>query len=217
MKFPSNEFVCSECKDNFQSASSLLKHFASHAIETSTNDKVTEIYSEMSNCEYVQRPQNRKVIPDLHPIGKNTNKNPRNIFINPLIFCEATLNENDHSKNQFFKKNSSELKVKKYKCTYCQKQFGWSTDLKRHTLIHTGERPYKCKKCSLTFTRNFLLQKHLSKIHNFNKSKIPDLKPIYLFLDGKMKKSYSLPRKQVQGQDSFLNNNFFGILENPLY
>uniref|UniRef100_A0A1B6KST0 C2H2-type domain-containing protein n=1 Tax=Graphocephala atropunctata TaxID=36148 RepID=A0A1B6KST0_9HEMI len=54
---------------------------------------------------------------------------------------------------------------KKYACHLCTKVFGWSTDLKRHILVHTGERPFKCKNCQATFTRNFLLQKHQSKVH----------------------------------------------------
>lgn len=64
---------------------------------------------------------------------------------------------------------------KKYACHLCTKVFGWSTDLKRHILVHTGERPFKCENCQATFTRNFLLQKHQSKVHPC-KPKPPELK-----------------------------------------
>ncbi len=103
---------------------------------------------------------------------------------------DETLNQNDardqqiaddltkdwKTKNAPSKENSSSVcngadaanppKVKKrFTCQVCQKTFGWTTDLKRHLLIHTGERPFKCHMCLATFTRNFLLQKHKSKIH----------------------------------------------------
>lgn len=64
-----------------------------------------------------------------------------------------------------------QISKKKYPCHICSKVFGWSTDLKRHILIHTGERPFKCKLCPSSFTRNFLLQKHESKVHHRNGGK----------------------------------------------
>lgn len=60
---------------------------------------------------------------------------------------------------------TTQVGKKKYACHLCTKVFGWSTDLKRHILVHTGERPFKCENCQATFTRNFLLQKHQSKVH----------------------------------------------------
>ncbi|CAH0392985.1 unnamed protein product [Bemisia tabaci] len=68
--------------------------------------------------------------------------------------------------------------TRKYPCHLCEKVFGWSTDLKRHVLIHTGERPFKCKVCLASFTRNFLLQKHQSKIHPCSKPIVKDINDI---------------------------------------
>lgn len=110
-------------------------------------------------------------------------------YFNPLVFCAITMEEGDtqdtaeepkaaktldknkkpskSNENSSFVCNSTEsaTKKKRFSCHICQKTFGWTTDLKRHILIHTGERPFKCTMCFATFTRNFLLQKHKTKIH----------------------------------------------------
>ncbi|XP_076036391.1 uncharacterized protein LOC143022175 [Oratosquilla oratoria] len=54
---------------------------------------------------------------------------------------------------------------RKYVCHYCNRRFGWSTDLKRHVILHTGEKPFQCKVCTYAFTRKFLLQNHMRKMH----------------------------------------------------
>ena len=54
---------------------------------------------------------------------------------------------------------------RKYVCCFCNRRFGWSTDLKRHIILHTGEKPFQCKFCHVAFTRKFLLQNHMKKLH----------------------------------------------------
>uniref|UniRef100_A0A3Q3B0E3 C2H2-type domain-containing protein n=1 Tax=Kryptolebias marmoratus TaxID=37003 RepID=A0A3Q3B0E3_KRYMA len=39
----------------------------------------------------------------------------------------------------------------RYSCTTCGKQFMKETSLKRHELLHTGERPHQCTVCGKTF------------------------------------------------------------------
>ena len=36
---------------------------------------------------------------------------------------------------------------KQYPCGVCDKSFKLKHDLKRHTLIHTGEKPHSCGNC----------------------------------------------------------------------
>uniref|UniRef100_A0A8C7QT18 C2H2-type domain-containing protein n=1 Tax=Oncorhynchus mykiss TaxID=8022 RepID=A0A8C7QT18_ONCMY len=50
----------------------------------------------------------------------------------------------------------------RYPCTYCGKQFVCANALKRHDLIHTGERPFKCnhKSCDKAFRSRAELRIH---------------------------------------------------------
>ncbi|KAG9468603.1 hypothetical protein GDO78_022362 [Eleutherodactylus coqui] len=50
--------------------------------------------------------------------------------------------------------------AKQYKCSYCEKSFLRSTQLREHERTHTGERPYQCLKCPKSFSRSTQLKDH---------------------------------------------------------
>uniref|UniRef100_A0A3Q2PSQ8 Zinc finger and SCAN domain-containing protein 22-like n=1 Tax=Fundulus heteroclitus TaxID=8078 RepID=A0A3Q2PSQ8_FUNHE len=49
-------------------------------------------------------------------------------------------------------------------CHVCGKTFTTATHLKRHMMIHTGQRPHCCKECGKTFARGECLRIHM-RIH----------------------------------------------------
>ncbi len=55
-----------------------------------------------------------------------------------------------------------------YQCFYCGKAFVRLADFKRHTMTHTGEKPYLCEFCSKTFRRKDTLHEHI-RIHTGEK------------------------------------------------
>ncbi|KAF2351481.1 Zinc finger C2H2-type [Trinorchestia longiramus] len=56
-------------------------------------------------------------------------------------------------------------KADKHACAFCGEKFASQCDLERHTLQHTGEKPYVCSICSASFTRKSSLNNH-ERIHS---------------------------------------------------
>ena len=56
-------------------------------------------------------------------------------------------------------------KTSQYQCMECGKMYNDKTGLRRHGLVHTGERPYPCDKCDKKFRQKPTLDKH-KKMHN---------------------------------------------------
>ena len=52
-----------------------------------------------------------------------------------------------------------------YQCGVCQKAFIRNEHLRRHMLIHSGEKPYSCPTCSKSFPRREHLSKHMRAQH----------------------------------------------------
>lgn len=181
----------------------MLKHFAQHVTATQVNKQ-----EEKSNSK-----QKRTSIPDLYPIKtKNNINNPDRSTnkqesdengdsgfedVNPAKFCQVTMEDKkDKTKeSRYGSESTDKCQVRRFVCIYCTKTFRWGTDFKRHLLIHTGERPFKCEQCKLSFTRNFLLKRHKLKCHANNnvlfnavKMKIPLLKPLEVPIKHKARK-----------------------------
>ncbi|XP_077401143.1 uncharacterized protein LOC144035381 isoform X2 [Vanacampus margaritifer] len=56
-------------------------------------------------------------------------------------------------------------KEKSLTCETCGRTFTRTSDVRRHQMTHTGERPFRCSQCDRTFQHSWDLVKHESKSH----------------------------------------------------
>lgn len=52
-------------------------------------------------------------------------------------------------------------KERNHLCDFCNKAFGTKKALQIHVKIHTGEKNYKCPVCSKSFSQAHVLRKHM--------------------------------------------------------
>jgi len=62
------------------------------------------------------------------------------------------------------KRNSKQMD-KVHKCTECSYSTKRESDLKLHLRIHTGERPFSCQECQMSFVQSSHLMRHKQKMH----------------------------------------------------
>jgi len=55
-----------------------------------------------------------------------------------------------------------------FQCKICRKSFKDNSKLRRHQLVHTGERPFTCPYCEKCFSIDFNLKTHI-RIHTGEK------------------------------------------------
>ncbi|XP_060939586.1 zinc finger and SCAN domain-containing protein 12-like [Limanda limanda] len=56
--------------------------------------------------------------------------------------------------------------LKPYKCSVCDRGFNQESNLKSHMRLHTGEKPYKCRHCDESFNHNVSLKSHVQRRHS---------------------------------------------------
>ena len=52
-----------------------------------------------------------------------------------------------------------------YKCPHCPRSMKQSSNLRAHVMIHTGEKPWKCKYCDERFTQSGERGLHMRRVH----------------------------------------------------
>ena len=91
--------------------------------------------------------------------SSSLNGTPSNVRMGMPSFQNQPLNPLLSSNSS---SNSSKLR---HECAYCGKRFPTPSKLQRHSLSHTGEKPFSCNVCMKKFSQMAHLRNHLRHAH----------------------------------------------------
>ena len=144
-----NHFQCKSCRGVFKPhPRTAVQPFLS--VPSSPADNLHS----HSNLSYPERPQLYSILPTSH-VPSDTYSPASSSTTYYATSTQPTPT-----------KKLPDLSERKFHCPICERSYKSNTGLKRHLIVHSGERPFQCHYCFKSFYRKYVLTTHISRVHN---------------------------------------------------
>jgi uncharacterized Zn-finger protein len=150
-------YQCSECLKSFAQKNDLLRHIRVHTGEkpfkctecslSFTCNRTLKVH--IKGCQRLPKRANcsfQVLVPYTNSIYEST--------------IEESSKENSIHENAPKPCTSAHINSKNFICSWCNKSFFYKSGLATHIQIHTGEKPYSCMLCPMSFTNAQNLKRH---------------------------------------------------------
>jgi len=181
-----NQYDCSVCSKNFSSRSLLTRHLKNHtaagtalspnpagcasppmaSTEATATTGLPMLRCEQVGCSgrtfssQISLVKHMKSSHGVHDIHATRSSSPTT-SVSASPDGAGAGGGNGSSESQHVKR----LNEKRFQCGQCSKRFPTSKDLKRHDVVHTGNREFQCSFCSHRFGRKDHRMRHEKKTH----------------------------------------------------
>ncbi|CDQ80620.1 unnamed protein product [Oncorhynchus mykiss] len=153
------EYKCNICTKIFMKSRNLRRHILTHTEVKPYRCKACDSsFSRHDHLKLHQRKRQRFDCSICSKIFPSHSIMARHIAMSHAI---RTVSSFTHEKSLKRQINIGAYK-RKFKCTFCPRLFKSGEQLRVHTRLHTGEKPFGCSNCGERFIRRDYLQRHLN-------------------------------------------------------